>query len=104
VTNFFLAVRSETHTSYTLILYPLVDDDDIPRCSKKRHFNTSTIAIHSILHQIASDLKAGEEELERQKETTRESTSVRRSKRSDQSTETKKKACGFFQSQNRTRT
>ncbi len=80
------------HTSYTLILYLLVDDDDDddnPPCSKKQHFNTSTIAIHSILHQIAPDLKPGEEELERQKETARESTSVRRSKRSDQSTETK---------------
>jgi hypothetical protein len=40
----------------------LVDDDDNPRCSKKQHFNTSTIAIHSILHQIAPDLKPGEEE------------------------------------------
>ncbi len=91
VTYFFLAVRSEMHTSYTLILYLLVDADDNPRCSKKQHFNTRTIAIHSILHQIAKDLKPGEEELERQKETTRESTCVRRSKRSDQSTETKKK-------------
>jgi hypothetical protein len=48
------------HTSYTLILYLLVDDDDNPPCSKKQHFNTSTIAIHSILHQIAPDLKPGE--------------------------------------------
>ncbi len=39
------------------------------------------------LHRIWNQEK---EELERQKETTRESTSVRRSKRSDQSTETKK--------------
>jgi hypothetical protein len=82
------------HTSYTLILYLLVDADDNPRCSKKQHFNTSTIAIHSILDQIAPDFKPGEEELERQNETTRESTSVRRSKRSDQSTESKKKKKG----------
>lgn len=47
------------------ILYLLVDDDDNPRCSKKRHFNTSTIAIHSILHQIGPDLKPGEEEFEK---------------------------------------
>lgn len=87
------------------ILYLLVDDDDNPRCSKKRHFNTSTIAIHSILHQIAPDLKPGEEEFGKaarnnQRKHICEKIQEERSIHGDQ----KKKACGFRQSQNRTRT